>query len=156
MNNAVGAADVPGMLRRQIVVGLGNDGFSNNMFEEMKAAYLIHKHVYGDPQAMPANEVVKIATRNNAVIANLFFPRPLGELAIGACADIILLRYLPPTPLRVGNLPWHIIFGMDGSQVDTTIVGGRVLMRGRRLLTLDEEAIFARAQELARDLWVRV
>jgi cytosine/adenosine deaminase-related metal-dependent hydrolase len=105
---------------------------------------------------MPADEVVKIATRNNAVIANLFFPRPLGELAIGACADIILLRYLPPTPLRVGNLPWHIIFGMDGSQVDTTIVGGRVLMRGRRLLTLDEEAIFARAQELARDLWVRV
>jgi len=156
MNNAVGAADLPGMLRRHIVVGLGNDGFSNNMFPEMKAAYLIHKHVQGDPQAMPATEVVNIAMRNNARIANLFFPRPLGELSVGAYADIILLRYLPPTPLRVENLPWHIIFGMDGSQVDTTIVGGQVLMRGRRLVTLDEEAIFARAQELARDLWVRV
>jgi len=156
MNNAVGAADVPGMLRRHIEVGLGNDGFSNNMFEEMKAAYLVHKHVQGDPQAMPADEVVKIATRNNAGIANLFFPRPLGELSVGAYADIILLRYLPPTPLRWENLPWHIIFGMDGSQVDTTIVGGRLLMRGQRLVTLDEEAIFARAQELARDLWVRV
>jgi len=156
MNNAVGAADLPGMLRRQIDVGLGNDGFSNNMFAEMKTAYLIHKHVQGDPQAMPADEVVKIATRNNARIANLFFPRPLGELSVGAYADIILLRYLPPTPLRVENLPWHIIFGMDGSQVDTTIVGGQVLMQGRRLVTLDEEAIFPRAQELARDLWVRV
>ncbi len=156
MNNAVGAADVPGMLRRRIVVGLGNDGFSNNMFREMKTAYLIHKHVEGNPQAMPADEVVKIATRNNALIANLFFPRPLGELSVGAYADIILLRYLPPTPLRVENLPWHIIFGMDGSQVDTTIVGGQVLMRGRRLVTLDEEAIFARAQELAQDLWRRV
>ena len=156
MNNAVGAADVSGMLRRQIVVGLGNDGFSNNMFEEMKAAYLLHKHVQGDPQAMPADEVVKIARRNNASIAKLFFLRPLGELSIGAYADIILLRYLPPTPLRVENLPWHIIFGMDGSQVDTTIVGGQILMRGRRLVTLDEEAIFARAQELARDLWVRM
>jgi len=156
MNNAVGAADVPAMLRRHIVVGLGNDGFSNNMFEEMKAAYLIHKHVQGDPQAMPADEVVKIARRNNASIANLFFLRPLGELSIGAYADIILLRYLPPTPLRVENLPWHIIFGMDGSQVDTTIAGGQILMRGRRLVTLDEEAIFARAQELARDLWVRM
>lgn len=156
MNNAVGAADVPGMLRRHIEVGLGNDGFSNNMFEEMKAAYLLHKHVQGDPQAMPADEVVKIARRNNASIANLFYPYPLGELSIGAYADIILLRYLSPTPLRVENLPWHIIFGMDGSQVDTTIVGGQILMRGRRLLTLDEEAIFARAQELARDLWVRM
>lgn len=156
MNNAVGAADVSGMLRRQIVVGLGNDGFSNNMFEEMKAAYLIHKHVQEDPQAMAADEVVKIARRNNASIAKLFFLRPLGELSIGAYADIILLRYLSPTPLRVENLPWHIIFGMDGSQVDTTIVGGQILMRGRRLVTLDEEAIFARAQELARDLWVRM
>lgn len=156
MNNAVGAADVPGMLRRHIEVGLGNDGFSNNMFEEMKAAYLLHKHVQGDPQAMPADEVVKIARRNNASIAKLFFLRPLGELSIGAYADIILLRYLPPTPLRVENLPWHIIFGMDGSQVDTTIVGGQILMRGRRLVTLDEEAIFARAQELARDVWIRV
>ena len=156
MNNAVGAADLPGMLRRHIEVGLGNDGFSNNMFPEMKTAYLIHKHVQGDPQAMPADEIVIIATRNNARIANLFFPRPLGELFVGAYADIILLRYLPPTPLRVENLPWHIIFGMDGSQVDTTIVGGQVLMRGRRLLTLDEETIFARAQELARDLWERV
>jgi len=156
MNNAVGAADVLGMLRRHIVVGLGNDGFSNNMFEEMKAAYLIHKHVQWDPQAMPADEVISIATRNNARIVNLFFSHPLGKLSIGAYADIILLRYLPPTPLRLGNLPWHIIFGMDGSQVDTTIVGGRILMQGRRLVTLDEEAIFARAQELARDLWVRV
>ena len=156
MNNAVGAADLPGMLRRHIVVGLGNDGFSNNMFPEMKTAYLIHKHVQGDPQAMPAEEVVKIATRNNARVAKLFFPGSLGELSVGAYADIILLRYLPPTPLRGENLPWHIIFGMDGSQVDTTIVGGQVLMRGWRLVTLDEEAIFARAQELARDLWVRL
>ncbi len=156
MNNGVGCADVPEMFRHGIEVGLGNDGFSNNMFEEMKVAYLIHKHVQSDPQAMAADEVVNIATRNNARIANLFFPYPLGELSIGAYADLILVDYLPPTPLRVENLPWHIIFGLDGSQVDTTIVGGQVLMRRRQLLTLDEEAIFARAQELAHDLWVRM
>ena len=155
MNNAVGVADVPAMLRRHITVGLGNDGFSNDMFAEMKAAHLLHKHVSGDPQAMPADQVVKIAIQNNAAIAALFFPRPLGELSIGAYADLILLDYRPPTPLNAGNLPWHIIFGIHGGMVDTTIVGGRILMQGRRLLTLDEGEVLAQARGLAEKLWER-
>jgi len=156
MNNAVGVADVPRMLRRGIDVGLGNDGFSNNMFSEMKTAYLLHKHAQGDPRVMGADQVLQIAVRNNGRIANLFFPKPLGELSIGAYADIILLDYIPTTPLHGGNFPWHLIFGMDGSQVDTTIVGGKVLMKDRKLLTLDEEAICARSRELAQKLWARM
>jgi len=156
MNNAVGVADVPRMLRRGIDVGLGNDGFSNNMFSEMKTAYLLHKHAQGDPRVMGADQVLQIAVRNNRRIANLFFPKPLGELSIGAHADIILLDYISTTPLHAGNFPWHLIFGMDGGQVDTTIVGGKVLMKDRKLLTLDEEAICARSRELARKLWARM
>jgi cytosine/adenosine deaminase-related metal-dependent hydrolase len=79
-----------------------------------------------------------------------------GQLAAGAPADIILVNYQPPTPLNAGNLPWHILFGIDGTGVDTTIVGGRVLMRHRELLTLDEGAIMARARELAGKLWQRI
>ncbi len=156
MNNAVGVADVPRMLRRGIDVGLGNDGFSNNMFSEMKTAYLLHKHAQGDPRVMGADQVLQIAVRNNRRIANLFFPKPLGELSIGAYADIILLDYISTTPLHAGNFPWHLIFGMDGGQVDTTIVGGKVLMKDRKLLTLDEEAICARSRELAQKLWARM
>jgi putative selenium metabolism protein SsnA len=156
MNNAVGVADVPRMLRRGIDVGLGNDGFSNNMFSEMKTAYLLHKHAQGDPRVMGADQVLQMAVRNNRRIANLFFPKPLGELSIGAYADIILLDYISTTPLHAGNFPWHLIFGMDGGQVDTTIVGGKVLMKDRKLLTLDEEAICARSRELARKLWARM
>lgn len=156
MNNAVGVADVPRMLRRGIDVGLGNDGFSNNMFSEMKTAYLLHKHAQGDPRVMGADQVLQIAVRNNRRIANLFFPKPLGELSIGAHADIILLDYISTTPLHAGNFPWHLIFGMDGGQVDTTIVGGKVLMKDRKLLTLDEEAICARSRELAQKLWARM
>ena len=85
-----------------------------------------------------------------------FFPKPLGELSVGAYADIILLDYEPTTPMKVGNLPWHLIFGMDGGQVSTTIVGGKVLMKDRELLTLDEEAICARSRELAQKLWARM
>jgi len=156
MNNAVGVADVPRMLRRGIDVGLGNDGFSNNMFSEMKTAFLLHKLAQGDPRVMGADQVLKMSVRNNARIANLFFPKPLGELSVGAYADIILLDYIPTTPLHAGNFPWHLIFGMDGGQVSTTMVGGKILMKDRRLLTLDEEAICARSRELAQKLWARM
>jgi len=156
MNNAVGTADVPGMLKRGIDVGLGNDGFSNNMFTEMHAAYLLHKLSKGDPRVMGADQVMQMAFQNNAQIASLFFSDPLGQLSVGALADVILVDYVPTTPLTEGNFPWHIVFGVDGTGVDTTIVGGRVLMQKGGLLTLDEEEICARSQELAGKLWKRV
>jgi putative selenium metabolism protein SsnA len=156
MNNAVGVADVPGMLKRGIDVGLGNDGFSNNMFTEMHAAYLVHKLNKGDPRVMGGDQVMQMAFQNNAQIANVFFPDPLGQLSVGALADVILVDYRPTTPLTEGNFPWHIIFGVDGTGVDTTIVGGRVLMQNKELLSLDEGEICAKSRELAGKLWKRV
>ena len=155
MNNAVGTAPVQRMLDAGVCVGLGNDGFSNNMFAEMKAAYLVHKSTTGDPRAMPGDTVTRLAYANNAQIASLFWPHRVGELTPGAYADVILLDYHPYTPLTAGNLPWHIAFGADGSHVSTTIVGGKVLMRDRQLFTLDEEAITARAREIAPHVWRR-
>jgi putative selenium metabolism protein SsnA len=156
MNNAVGVAQVPEMLATPIEVGLGNDGFSNNMFREMKTAYLLHKLAKNDPRVLGADQVLEMAVHNNAQTARLFFPRPLGELTPGAYADIVFLDYVPPTPLTAGNLPWHIMFGMDGAQVSTTIVAGKVLMRRRELKTLDEERISAKARELASEAWQRL
>jgi cytosine/adenosine deaminase-related metal-dependent hydrolase len=71
-------------------------------------------------------------------------------------ADIILVDYKPTTPLTSGNLPWHIIFGYEASAITTTISAGRVLMKDRRLLTLDEDEIVARSRECAAALWARV
>ena len=159
MNNAVGTADLPWMLKVGMPVGLGNDGFSNNMFTEMATAYLSHKQAKGDPRTLPADQVLQMVWDHNARIAGSYFPTlgdKLGQLAKGAPADMILLEYDPPTPLTAGNLPWHMIFGIDGTAVDTTIVAGRVLMHHRKLLTLDETAIMARARELAGKLWKRI
>ncbi|MFH1085700.1 MAG: putative aminohydrolase SsnA [Chloroflexota bacterium] len=156
MNNAVGVAEILQMMEKGIAVGLGNDGFSNNMFSEMKTAYLLHKLAKGDPRVLGADQVLTMAMRNNAQTANLFYPRPLAELTPGAYADVIFLDYVPPTPLTVGNLPWHILFGVDGAHVSTTIVAGKVLMHNRELTTLDEEEIGARARELAAKMWLRV
>jgi len=156
MNNAVGLPDVAGMLGRGIPVALGNDGFSNNMFEEMKAAYLAHKHNSRNPQAMPGGDVWRMAYDNNAALARVFFPKPIGELSAGAFADIIFLDYAPPTPMSTGNLPWHVLFGVDGAHVTHTIASGKVLMKDRQLTTLDEGAIMAKARELAVGVWKRV
>jgi cytosine/adenosine deaminase-related metal-dependent hydrolase len=156
MNNAVGVADVLGMMRRGINIGLGNDGFTNNQFAEMKTAYLLHKSHHRDPRVMGADQVVQMAYANNAKIAQVFWKSKVGELSVGAFADIILLDYIPYTPLTAGNFPWHLIFGIDGTHVTHTICAGKLLMKDCQLLTLDEEAIAARAKEAAKKVWKRV
>jgi putative selenium metabolism protein SsnA len=156
MNNAVGVAEVEKMLDKGITVGLGNDGFYNNMFTEIHTAYLLHKVSKGDPRVMPGDRLIEMAFNNNAVIASLFFPKPVGTLTPGAFADIILLDYVPYTPLTDANYPWQLIFGMDGSHVTHTIAGGQLLMKDRELLTLDEVAIAAKATELSKSVWKRV
>jgi cytosine/adenosine deaminase-related metal-dependent hydrolase len=97
-----------------------------------------------------------MAIYNNATLANIFFPAaPIGQLIPGAYADIILVDYQPNTPLTAGNLPWHIIFGVQQSMVTTTIVAGKLLMKDRELLTLDEQEIAAKAREIAPKVWER-
>ncbi len=163
MNNAVGVAPVQEMRASGVNVGLGNDGFSMNMLQEMKVAYLMPKLAGRDPRLMPGDVVMDMAFARNARIAEAVF-RPFagtpehffGELRPGAAADLAILEYHPPTPMMVGNLPWHLIFGADGTHVRDTMVAGRWLMRDRKLLTLDEERIMARARELSVKLWARM
>lgn len=156
MNNAVGVANVLGMMRHGVTVGLGNDGFSNNMFAEMKTAYLLHKSHQNDPRVMGADMVLNMAYANNGKICRNFWDTPLGELAVGAYADVILLDYAPFTDMNAGNFPWHVIFGVDGSNVTHTICGGKILMQDRELVGLDEAAIVARGKELSEQVWKRV
>ena len=156
MNNGVGAAPIESLVRAGVRVALGNDGFSNAMWEEWKTAYLLHKVWHRDPRRMPGDLVAEIGAYNNAALAGQSFPdSPLGVLAAGALADLILVDYHPTTPMTPGNVPWHILFGFHESMVTTTIVAGRVLMKGRELLTLDEAEITASARALAPGVWER-
>jgi len=77
-------------------------------------------------------------------------------LAPGAYADMIAVDYDPPTPLTEANWFSHVLFGLPGAAVNTTIVGGQVLMRDGELLTVDERELAARARELAAALWNRI
>ncbi len=156
MNNAVGAMQFDEMMVAGMNICLGNDGFSNNMWAEWKAAYFLHKVVSRDPRKANGADVIKAGVYNNARLVERFFPdTKLGELRVGAAADIIFVDYHPFTPLTEGNTPWHILFGFESSMVTTTIVAGNVLMRDRQLLTLDEADIAREALALAPKVWGR-
>jgi putative selenium metabolism protein SsnA len=156
MNNGVGISDIESMMRAGIKVCLGNDGFSNAMWEEWKTAYLVHKLQHLDPRRMNGFDVVQMAVYNNAQLTTTMFEnREIGVLKTGSQADIIFVEYNPFTPLTVANIPWHILFGFHESMVTTTMVGGKFLMRNRELLTLDEEKIVFNARKHAKNVWSR-
>ena len=156
MNNGVGVAQIESMMRLGIKVCLGNDGFTNSMWDEWKTAYLLHKVEHHDPRRMGGYDVQQMAIYNNSALASVFFPSaPIGQIVPGAVADLIFVDYHPFTPLTDGNLPWHIIFGFQQSMVASTMVAGKYLMKDRELLTLDEAEIAAHAREIAPRVWKR-
>jgi putative selenium metabolism protein SsnA len=156
MNNGVGVADVEGLLAAGVKVALGNDGFTQDMWTEWKTAYLLHKVHQRDPRAMNGMDIVRMAVDNNAALAASCFPgAPMGAIAPGARADLILVDYANFTPLSAGNLPWQMLFGFQERMVTMTMVAGEVLMQDGELATLDEEQIAAEALALAPGVWER-
>lgn len=155
MNNAVGVAPVESFLRAGIRVGLGNDGFSNTMWDEWKAAYLVHKAWNRDPRRLQADTIAQMAIENNGALISEYFGTTIGTITPGAQADLIFVDYHPYTQLDGGNLPWHIVFGFNESMITTTMVAGVILMKDRKLLFLDEDEISQKAKLLGGETWLR-
>ncbi|MGB9640886.1 MAG: putative aminohydrolase SsnA [Anaerolineales bacterium] len=156
MNNAVGVAPVESLMRIGVPVCLGTDGFTSTMWEEWKFAYLLQKVWHHDPRRMPADLVADMAIYNNAALTGRFFrDAPIGIIQAGAVADLIFVDYHPHTELTPQNLPWHIVFGFHESMVTMTMVNGKVLMKERRLLTIDEEEIASAARRFSQQTWQR-
>jgi putative selenium metabolism protein SsnA len=155
MNNAVGVAPVPRLLAGGARVGLGTDGMSADLFATARSAYLLHRQGARDPRLGWA-DVAGPLWAANAQLASATFGCRLGELAPGAAGDLIVLDYDPPTPLTAQNVGAHLVFGFGARHVSATVVEGRVLMRDRELLTIDESELRARSREQAEALWARL
>jgi putative selenium metabolism protein SsnA len=153
MNNSVGLPRIEKMMELGIKVGLGNDGFSNAMWEEWKAAYLSHKLVHLDPRRMGADKVARMAIYNNAGLVSQLYGQPVGSIIPGAQADLIIVDYQPFTEVTPGNLPWHIVFGFHESMIQTTLVAGKVLMKECKIQTLDELEIVSEAMRVSKEIW---
>ncbi len=155
MGNAVGYSAAVQMLKKGILVGLGTDGYTTDMLESLKVANILHKHQLQDPNAAWA-ESPQMLFANNAAICAKYFESPLGVIKEGALADIIVVDYDAPTPVTGANFNSHILFGMMGRNVVSTMINGKFVMRDRELLTADAERLYAESREVAKSFWNRV
>ena len=155
MGNAVGCSPVLQMIHKGILVGMGTDAYTFDMLESLKVALIIQRHHACLPNVAWC-EVTDMLFKNNREICAKYFPDPLGILKAGAAADVIVMDYKPFTPFGGDNIDGHMIFGMTGRQCETTMCNGRLLMKDRQLIGIDEEAVNARTLEVSKKLWGRL
>jgi putative selenium metabolism protein SsnA len=155
MGNAVGVSPVLDMLKRGVLVGMGTDGYAADVLESYKTAAILHKHARGLP-SVAWGEPPAMLFANNKAIMERFIKGKVGTLAKDHYADIIVVDYKGPTPVNANTINSHILFGITGRHVDTTIINGRIVMRDRVLVNIDEEALLAKSRELAQKLWERI
>ncbi len=152
MGNAVGCGPVLRLFSEGILLGLGTDGYTNDMIESYKVGNIIHKHNLCDP-TVAWGEIPTMLFENNPKIAGRFFNKPLGVLKKGAYADVIVTDYDPLTPMDGNNVNGHILFGMNGRSVVTTVCNGKVLMKDRKVLVADEKSLMEECRASASKLW---
>ena len=147
-----GFAPVPELVAAGVNVCLGTDGAASNnaqnMFREMGLLALIHKGTHDTPQCLSADEVFDIATVNGARALGL----PCGEIAVGKKADLVLLDLSAPSLTPLNNAVAALVYSANGSEVDTVIIDGKVVMRHRELLTIDEERVRSEVGRICRRL----
>ena len=155
MGNACGCPPTMELVHRGILTGLGTDGYTHDMTESYKVANVLHKHHLCDPNAA-WGEVPQMLFDGNVKIAERYFPQKLGVLKEGAAADVIVVDYDPLTPMNGDNANSHILFGMTGKQVVTTVANGKVLMKDRELVSIDEAKVMADCRQAAKELAERI
>lgn len=145
-----GFAPVPEMLQKGINVCIGTDGAASNnslnLFHEMSLLALIHKGVKRTPQCISAAQNFRIATINGAKALGL--SEEIGSLEVGKKADIAILNLNTPSLTPRNNLLAGLSYSANGSEVETVIIDGRITMENRRVLTMDEEAVYERVNEI--------
>lgn len=155
MGNAVGVSPILDMMDKGVLLGLGTDGYTADMTESYKVAGILQRHHTAKPY-VAWGEVPQMLFENNATIANRYLDGEVGKLKEGALADVIIVDYKPPTPIDENNINGHILFGVTGRHVDTTIVNGKIVMDERILVNIDEDALMAKSRELAQKVWDRI
>ncbi len=158
MNNAVGVADVPGMLRRGIPVALGNDGMGFDMIQEFQTASLLQKIYLSDPNALAIDKIGEMLFNNNYQLANKSFGAKIGKIKPDYKADFVVMDYQPPTPLKPENIYNHFLYGFSGNnhKVETVFIDGKPVMRDSVIIGIDEDDIYRNARELTSSLWNKI
>jgi 5-methylthioadenosine/S-adenosylhomocysteine deaminase len=151
MKLASGVAPISEMINAGITVGLGTDGCASNnnldMFQEMDTAAKLEKSARLDPTVMSARTVLHMATSNGAKVLGL--DRLVGTLEPGKKADIVIVDMNKPHLTPLYNEYSHLVYAVNGADVDTVLINGRIVMQNRRLLTINEAEAMQRVNQIA-------
>ena len=146
------------MLKNNINVTLGLDGPGSNngqdMIECLKTTIMIHKISTTNPEAITVKEIIKMATINGAKA--LLKENEIGSLEVGKKADLFLFNYKMSNMIPINDLLSQIVYCGKAENIDTVIIDGKIVLRNRKLITLDETKFLDKIQELARNLISRV
>jgi 5-methylthioadenosine/S-adenosylhomocysteine deaminase len=144
-----GIAPLIDLMNAGVKIGLGTDGPATNncidMFQVMKFACLLQRGVRYNPKIIKAKDVLDMATKGGAKVLGL--DNQIGSIEIGKKADIVIVDFEKPHLYPRTDIISHLVYAANASDVDTTIVDGKVIMRNRKVLTLDEPRILERAQD---------
>lgn len=151
---ASGIANIPKYLNAGLNVGIGTDGCSSNntlnMFKEMTICSFVQKVNAMDPTVLPAEEILRLATIGGAKV--LRWDDEIGTLEVGKKADLILVDLDKPHFAPWNNVVSDLVYSAQGSDVKTTIVNGKILMKDYEVLTMDVERIMAETERIARNV----
>jgi len=151
MKLASGVAPIPTFLKRGIVVGLGTNGCASNnnldLFLEMGMAAKLHKVIMNDPTVLDARTTFTLTTINGSKVVGM---NDIGSLEEGKRADLIIIDLTKPHLIPLYNPYSHLVYSASGADVKTSIINGRVIMKDRKILTVDEEEIMGEVRKIAK------
>jgi 5-methylthioadenosine/S-adenosylhomocysteine deaminase len=149
-----GIARVADLLANGVNVAIGTDGCASNnnldMWEEMHLAALIQKGVSYDPTVLPAEQVLYMATMGGAVALNM--ENEIGSLEIGKRADLIVMDLTSLHLTPVYDTVSHLVYSTKATDVESTMINGRWLMREHKLLSIDEEQLKQETRQLCQKI----
>ncbi|MDO5718072.1 MAG: putative aminohydrolase SsnA [Tissierellia bacterium] len=156
MGNAVGCTPAIKMIEMGLRLGLGTDAYTHDMFESMKVANILHRHHLCNP-TVGFMETMTMQFVNNPIIAQNVLDSPqLGIIKEGAAADIITMEYNPITPFSGDNFYGHALFGMTGRLTNDVVINGKLILKDRKFVEIDEEEIVAKSREGAAAIWPKM
>lgn len=151
MKLASGVAPISAMLKKGVCVGLGTDGCASNnnldMFQEMDTAAKLEKSARLDPTVMSAETVLRMATVNGA--KTLGMGDLVGTLEVGKKADILIIDTDKPHLTPMYDPYSHLAYAVNGSDVETVLINGKIVMRNRKLTTIDEHEVMVQVRRIA-------
>jgi len=155
MINGVGVPQVPKMLSMGLTVGIGNDGYVMDVFDNMRTTYLIHKVAQKDPRATDVVKVVEMATIDAAKVLGM--SHVIGSIEVGKDADITIISpEIVHTPLDERTVFGHLVNTFTGQDVWGVLVNGKWVTKNRRVITVDVEKVMDYAHKVVNKLWDRM